>query len=98
MKELAVIYRQVLNEEVGTMENTNRMQEVSKTYISSNVRFYTIKDLIELLGWSEMTVQKLFNDPKFPSANFGRQKIVEAHALIEYFSKKHIKERERHWM
>ena len=40
--------------------------ELSKMYISSEVRFYTINDLIGLLGWSEATVQKLFNDPKFP--------------------------------
>lgn len=70
---------------------------MNKTYISSEVRFYTIADLIKLLGWSESTVQKLFNDPKFPSANFGRSKVVEAHALIEYFSRKHDKEKEVYW-
>ena len=53
------------------------------------MRFYTIKDLIRLLGWSETTVQKMFNDPKFPSSDFGRTKVVEAHALIDYFSKRH---------
>ena len=58
--------------------------ELSKMYISSEVRFYTINDLIGLLGWSEATVQKLFNDPKFPAANFGRNKVVEGHALIDY--------------
>ena len=33
--------------------------------ISSEVRFYTIEDLRKMLGWSEMTLQKLFNDPDF---------------------------------
>lgn len=65
--------------------------------ISSEVRFYTISELTKLLGWSETTVQRLFNDPKFPSADFGKNKIVEAHALIEYFSRKHEKEREKYW-
>lgn len=62
-----------------------------QTYISSEVKFYTISDLKEMLGWSENTVQKLFNDPKFPSSDFGRIKVVEAHALIDYFSKKTFK-------
>lgn len=61
-------------------------------YISSEVKFYTISDLKNMLGWSENTVQKLFNDPKFPSSDFGRIKVVEAHALIDYFSKKHLKQ------
>ena len=41
-----------------------------QTYISSEVKFYTISDLKNMLGWSENTVQKLFNDPKFPSSYF----------------------------
>ena len=65
--------------------------------ISSELRFYTISDMQKLLGWSEKTVKKLFNDPDFPSSDFGKNKVVEAHAAIEYFSKKHEKEFERHW-
>ena len=68
-----------------------------QTYISSEVKFYTISDLKNLLGWSENTVQKLFNDPKFPSSDFGRIKVVEAHALIDYFSKKHLKQNDGYW-
>lgn len=78
------------------METLNN-SSISKLYISSEVRFYTISDLIKLLGWSETTVQKMFNDPKFPSSDFGRTKVVEAHALIDYFSKRHIKHNDRHW-
>lgn len=66
-------------------------------YISSEVKFYTILDLKNMLGWSENTVQKLFNDPKFPSSDFGRIKVVEAHALIDYFSKKHLKQNDGYW-
>ena len=74
------------------------MEERQKqTYISSEVKFYTISDLKNMLGWSENTVQKLFNDPKFPSSDFGRIKVVEAHALIDYFSKKHIKQNDGYW-
>lgn len=71
--------------------------ELSKMYISSEVRFYTINNLIGLLGWSEATVQKLFNDPKFPAANFGRNKVVEGHALIDYFSRRRDKHKEVYW-
>lgn len=68
-----------------------------QTYISSEVKFHTISDLKNMLGWSENTVQKLFNDPKFPSSDFGRIKVVEAHALIDYFSKKHLKQNDGYW-
>ncbi len=74
--------------------NTERIR---KQYISSEVRFYTISDLMQMLGWSEMTVQKLFNDPKFPASDFGKNKVVEAHALIDYFSKRHEKRKDRYW-
>lgn len=74
------------------------MDEIQKRiYVSSDVKFYTISDLKEMLGWSENTVQKLFNDPKFPSSDFGRIKVVEAHALIDYFSKKHTKQNDGYW-
>ena len=61
------------------------------------VKFYKVHDLQKMLGWSEATVLKLFNDPNFPSADFGKGKVVEAHALIDYFSTKHVKSRERYW-
>ena len=70
---------------------------MDKKYISSEVRFYTIADLTKMLGWSHGTVEKLFRDPKFPSADFGRGKVIEAHALIDYFSKKHEREHDRFW-
>ena len=69
----------------------------TQIYLSSEVKFYTVDELKELLGWSRDTVLKLFKDPKFPSSDFGREKVVEAHALIEYFSKKHTKELDRYW-
>lgn len=62
--------------------------ENAQQYISSEVRFYTVSDVVELSGWSEKVVLKIFNDPEFPSADFGKAKIVEAHALINYFSRK----------
>ena len=71
--------------------------EISAQAVSSEVRFYTIEQLRELTGWSETTIQKLFNDPSFPSSDYGKTKLVEAHALIDYFSKKHMRQREHYW-
>lgn len=75
----------------------DRNSSLNRQYISSEVRFYTIGELMKLLNWSETTVQKLFNDPKFPASNYGRNKVVEVHALIDFFSKRHDKEREAYW-
>ena len=33
---------------------------ITRQYISSEVRFYTISDLAKMLGWGEPTVQTLF--------------------------------------
>lgn len=76
------------------MENNRK---ITRIYVSSDVQFYTIERLIEMLGWSEATVQKLFNAPDFPSVDYGKTKVVENHALIEYFSRKRIKNEEPYW-
>jgi hypothetical protein len=48
-------------------------------------------------GWSETTVQKLFNDPKFPAIDYGKRKLVENHALMQYFSIRREKARDTYW-
>lgn len=48
--------------------------------------FYKIKDVMQLTGWSESTVQDLFNRKDFPSCNFGKSKVVESSAFCQYFS------------
>ena len=69
-----------------------RDTQTHKQCISSELRFYTVSELQELLGWSERTVLKLFNDPSFPAADFGRTKVVEAHAAIEYLAIERIQQ------
>ena len=73
------------------------LSDLAGCYMVDEVRFYSIYDLIDLLGWSEPTVQKLFNDPKFPAVDFGKQKVVEKHALIRYFSERREKNRDSYW-
>ena len=65
--------------------------------VSTEIRFYTPKDVARITGWSEKTVLKMFNDPKFPSADFGRNKVIEADALRNYFSTRHEKSKDRYW-
>lgn len=86
---------------------TERMRQMQKSwheqsrlgpiYVSSEVILYSIDDLVEMTGWSQTTVQKLFNDPKFPSIDYGKRKVVENHALMQYLSIKHEKELDSFW-
>lgn len=77
------------------MESIMNITEQRTT--QDGVRFYTVSDLMQKTGWSKTTVLKLFDDPKFPSADFGKCQVIEEHALIEYFSVKHVKSKDRHW-
>ena len=76
---------------------TNYTETNGTAALSSEARFYSIPEVRKLTGWSEATVQKLFNDPSFPATDFGRSKLVEAHALINYFSKRRTKDTSRYW-
>ena len=80
---------------IGLLQNI--AEALNKPAESNTVEFYNINQVVEMTGWSENTVQKLFNDPKFPSSDFGKTKIIEKTALLNYFSMKHIKSRDRYW-
>lgn len=51
----------------------------------TSLQFVSIKQFCEASGWSEKTVQDLYNRPDFPSTNFGKEKIAELHAIVDYF-------------
>jgi len=72
-------------------------KKVGKYYVASDVLFYTIEQVSEMTGWSGATVHKLFNSPDFPSVDYGKSKLVEAHALLDYFSRKRVKSEEPYW-
>ena len=59
--------------------------------------FFTIKDVVTMLGCSERSAQKLFNDPKFPSCDYFKQKVVHRDAFHEFFSKRHEKDSNTYW-
>lgn len=55
--------------------------------IKNQIGFYTIKDVCQLTGFSEPTVQAIFNRPDFPVCDYGRKKVVLISAFCDYFSK-----------
>jgi hypothetical protein len=50
------------------------------------IQFVSIKEFSKLTGWSEKTVQELYNRADFPATNYGKEKKAEVHAIIQYFS------------
>lgn len=73
------------------------ISHLGPVYVSSAVIMYSIEDVQKMTGWGHKTVEKLFNDPKFPSVDFGRRKLVENHALMRYFSVRRERKRDRYW-
>lgn len=56
--------------------------------IICEIQFFNVEQLVEMTGWSRKTILNMFNnDPDFKGRNNGKSWIIEAHALIEYFSK-----------
>lgn len=49
------------------------------------IQFISIKEFSKMTGWSEKTVQDLYNRADFPSTDFGKEKKAEVHAIIDYF-------------
>ena len=49
------------------------------------IQFISIKEFSKMTGWSEKTVQDLYNKADFPSTDFGKEKKAEVHAIIDYF-------------
>ncbi len=64
----------------------NRIEEKADK-IKGSFKFLTIKDVMDLTGYSEPTVQKLFRRKDFPAWEIGKNKIVFAPAFYEYAMK-----------
>lgn len=59
------------------------LKEIERT--TDLLKFISIKEFSKIAGWSEKTVQNLYNRPDFPSTNYGKEKKAEIHAIVEYF-------------
>ncbi len=73
----------------------DELSDLGKIYVSSEVILYSIEDIVNMTRWSFTTVQKLFNDPKFPAIDYGKRKLVENHALMQFLSVRREKEKWR---
>lgn len=71
------------------IENNSHVVYVMK----EEMLFLTIEKVMAMTGWSKTTVQNLFNNPDFPSTNFGKSKLVTLPALVDYFSEPRRKEK-----
>ena len=94
-------YMNISEDQLYRLEAHRRKEMVTaldRLRVSSEVRLYSIDDFVEMSGWSKRTVMTMFNDPAFPSLDYGKTKLVEAHALIAFLSVKHEKERESYWI
>ena len=59
------------------------LHEVQET--AHLIQFIGVKEFADITGWSERTVQELYNRADFPSTNYGKEKKAEVHAIIDYF-------------
>ena len=59
------------------------LEELKET--AKLIHFVSIKEFCQMTGWSEKTVQELYNRDDFPSTDFGKEKKAEVHAIINYF-------------
>ena len=60
--------------------------EYRKLYVSGEVILYSTHDLARMTGWSLGTIYRLFDYPEIPIIDYGRGKLVENHALMQFFS------------
>lgn len=92
--ELIRKQREVLEKQNATASKKRRKAagetnsaETSRPIIC-DIEFFNVEQLVEMTGWSRKTILNMFNnDPDFKGRNNGKSWIIEAHALIEYFSK-----------
>ena len=74
------------------------MAAAAPTYIlTPEVILYDAQDIMEMMGCSKKTVQKLFGDPALPKLHIGKKILVEAHALVAYCSVTHDKATDDYW-
>lgn len=75
----------------------DEISDLGKIYVSSEVILYSIEDMVKMTRWSYTTVEKLFNDPMFPAIDYGKRKLVENHALMQFLSVRREKAKNKLW-
>ncbi|MGN0557889.1 MAG: hypothetical protein ACI4IS_00360 [Acutalibacteraceae bacterium] len=91
--EIDVPQKFTINIEADTTEQLQNSFEIAVSQtkdlmenVKNGTKFISIKEAAKQLGWSEPTVQELFNRSDFPSCDFAKRKVVELSAFTKYFS------------
>lgn len=68
------------------LEKIKQIEENSRM-----LTFITISQFAEMRHCSITVAERLFNEPTFPSENYGKQKVVEISALKNWYMQKRDK-------
>lgn len=82
---MQVIVNEDLSNEINQLKEMTQLLDKAKDSVRA-IQFLTIRQVSEATGWSIPTTQKVFNKKDFPACDYGKEKIVEIGALINYFS------------
>ena len=52
---------------------TMNEETMAEFKLSSDVTLYSVEDVMEMTGWSQRTVLRLFHNPAFPATNYGKR-------------------------
>lgn len=70
-------------------ESASVSDNTHTTYVlSPECIFYSVKDVMEMTGYSEKVVLEMFHE--MPRLGKGKRMLVEAHHLINYCSTSHM--------
>lgn len=61
------------------------------------IEFLTVDEVSRILDISKKNANKLFNDPEFPSNNYGKEKKVLVSEFTKFFSHRHDKNKSLYW-
>lgn len=88
-----------LQEYIDLLETAKERYEelISLQKSSKDIRFLSIEEVCQYIDCCDNTGKKLFNDPEFPSENYGRKKKVLASEFIKFFSVRRDKHNSAYW-
>lgn len=66
-------------------------QEERKSVIDNAIILLNMKEVMEVTGWSEVIVRRMFaNESEFPAIKKGKENQVELEALKKYLSERRV--------
>ena len=92
MNENVINLDEAIEKTSKLLENLKLLNEIDLPIV-----FVTVEDLVKATNLSRKTVLNIYNDPEFPCCDYGKTKIAELSAVIEYFSVPRRKELSIYW-